>query len=184
MFAYHNDQTIKDKYVARAIEHRKADEILQGYGYWIDGKGCAIGCLAHVNSGAHEALEADVGIPLMVSRLADVIFEGLPSPDFKAWPQRFADSIRPGADLSLVGWQFLYWNLTENLVLHDSDNAEVQKTIIQCREAIKRCGGAICPLTKGEKVNESAALSAEYAARSAAYAKMANKLIELIEAAA
>ncbi len=194
MLAYHSKPELKKHCINEMALHRKADTLLQGYGYWKNGKGCAVGCL--VKGSNHEAYETEFGIPQMLARLEDSIFEGLPTEEAKKWPERFLKAIKPGADLSLVGWQFLYWNLTENLVLKDSDNAEVQKAIIQCREAIKRCGEAICPLTKGEKVDESAASaawsaesaasaarSAARSAASAAYVKMADKLIALLEAA-
>lgn len=38
-------------YLDRAAAHRKDDEIVQGYGYWKSGKGCAVGCLAHRDDG-------------------------------------------------------------------------------------------------------------------------------------
>jgi hypothetical protein len=43
LIAFHNDQKIKDKYLARVEAHRKADEIIKGK-YWENGKGCAVGC--------------------------------------------------------------------------------------------------------------------------------------------
>ena len=104
----------------------------------------------------------------MVTRLAGSIFEGLPKELSDFWPERFADAPKEGADLSLIGYKFMYWNLTENLVLKDSDDMAVQAVIIQCRNVIKQCAEAICPLTKGEKFDENAARSAANAAESAA----------------
>lgn len=57
--AFHNDQAIKNKYVARVIAHREADNIIRGTG-WDNGKGCAAldaaennsdmgGCSCHIN---------------------------------------------------------------------------------------------------------------------------------------
>ena len=45
MLAFHGKPELKQFYVERAIKHREADEIVQGYGYWENGKGCAVGCL-------------------------------------------------------------------------------------------------------------------------------------------
>jgi hypothetical protein len=43
MKAFHNDQAIKDKYIARVEAHIKADNLIRGTG-WYGGKGCAVGC--------------------------------------------------------------------------------------------------------------------------------------------
>ncbi len=63
--------------------------------------------------------------------------------------------------------------MTENLILADSDNEDVKKTIVDCRSAIKQCADVLYPLTKGEKIDSSAAYSAAaraaYSADSAAY---------------
>jgi len=80
------------KYIDRAIKHRKADEIVQGI-YWEDGKGCAVGCLAHANESAHEALEEQTGIPEWLIRLADTIFEGLEVGEYQKWPERFVTAM-------------------------------------------------------------------------------------------
>ncbi len=168
--AYHNDPKIKKAVINEMAKHRKADNLLQGYGYWSDGKGCAVGCL--IKGSNHKEYETQFGIPEMLAHLEDTIFEGLPKKGSVKWPERFLRAIKPGSDLSLVGYKFIYWNLTENLILKDSDSPEVQEVIIRCRKAIKQCAEAICPLTKGEPKNEKnldAARSAASAAWSAAW---------------
>lgn len=170
MQAYLNDEKVKASLITQLQAHYDADEIVKGR-YWEGGKGCAVGCTLHNSN--HAAYETKLGIPEMLAWLEDSIFEGLPNDKAKLWPIRFSKAIAVGADLSRVGYQFMYWNLTENLVLKDLDNKEVQAVIIQCRAAIAQCAKAICPLTKGQPVD-----------RSAAYEKMADKLIELIESAA
>ena len=166
--AYKNDEKIKRKFVNRAVKHRRADEIVKGL-YWNGKSGCCVGCLAHVNTDAHEALEEQANIPLMVSKLADSIHEGLPSGKYQKWPERFVKSIKTGSDLSLVGWKFLHWNLTENLILKDSQDKDVQKSIIECREAIKKCADVLAPMTKGKPVDKDAARSAARRAERAAW---------------
>ena len=42
MLAYHNAASIKSVILAELAMHRKADELVQGYGYWLDGKGCSV----------------------------------------------------------------------------------------------------------------------------------------------
>ena len=167
MQAYLNKKTVKTKLIEQLQAHYDADEIVKGK-YWEGGKGCAVGCTLHNSN--HVEYETKLGIPEMLARLEDTIFEGLPNDKAKLWPIRFSKAIAVGADLSLVGYQFMYWNLTENLVLKDSDDKEVQAAIVQCRAAIQQCAEAIRPLTKGQFFDESAARSAARSAESAASA--------------
>ena len=187
MLAYHNKPELKQSVLAEMAMHRKADRLIQGYGYWENDKGCAVGCL--IKSGNHAEYETKFGIPEMLAGLEDIIFEGLPEKESKEWPERFLKAIHTGSDLSRVGYQFMYWNLTKNLVLQDSDDAEVQAVIVQVRATIKQCADAICPLTKGEKLDKSIALAtqsvqsaaesaAESAARSARSARSAQLAAE------
>jgi hypothetical protein len=185
MLAYHNDPKIKTDILAQLARHRVADEIVKGR-YWEDGKGCAVGCTLH--SGNHAEYETRFGIPQMLARLEDCIFEGLPVEDARQWPERFMGAIQPGADLSRVGWQFLHWLLTDETVNPGISHPSV-------RETVKQCADVIALLTKGEPVArlaESAARSVELAVElaawsaesaAAAYVKMADKLISLTEAA-
>ena len=112
--AYHGQQSIKDTYLARVEQHRLADEIVQGYGYWQNGKGCAVGCTIHGSS--HDAYETELGIPRIIARLEDCIFEGLPAVAARTWPVRFLRSIRPGADLSLSHHRFFAWLMRSTLL--------------------------------------------------------------------
>lgn len=113
MLAYHDDPAIKAKYLGRVAAHRKADEIVQQYGYWRDGRGCAVGCTIHGDD--HDRYEAELGVPAMLAHLQDAIFEGLPVDEARDFPGAFLDAIPVGADLSRVGWRFLHWLLTEEL---------------------------------------------------------------------
>jgi hypothetical protein len=101
--AFHGKQKIKDYYAQRVRAHRLADEIRHGY-YWEYGKGCAVGCTLHSND--HAAYETELGIPRILARLEDGIFEELPTPEDTAWPQAFLEVIPVGADLSLVWPRF------------------------------------------------------------------------------
>ncbi len=200
MIAYHGNPEIKARVLAQLTAHARADEIVQGYGYWQGGRGCAVGCTIH--SGEHAEYETRFGIPQMIARLEDRIFEGLPVARARKWPIQFASAIVPGADLSRVGWLFLHWLLTDAKV-----NPRIEHPIV--RGAIKRCAVALVPLTKGQPVDVGAAWSAESAAysaawgagpkywnaarcaawsaarsaASAAYALMADKLLALLRAA-
>jgi hypothetical protein len=161
LIAYHNDQSNKDAILAQLAKHREADELIKGH-YWENGKGCAVGCTIY--SDDHMKYEAQFGIPVMLARLEDCIFEGLLNDKAKLWPERFMGAIKPGSDLSKVGWQFLHWLLTDEKV-----NPGIKHPTV--KTAVKRCADVVHQLSKGGTVDESAAWSAESAesaARSAA----------------
>ena len=73
LIAFHGDKSIKATYVKRVKEHEKADEIIKGR-YWENGKGCAVGCTIH--SSYHNSYETELGIPTVLAKLQDRIFEG------------------------------------------------------------------------------------------------------------
>jgi len=158
MLAYHNDPKIKTDILSQLQEHAAADQIVKGH-YWQDGKGCAIGCTIH--SDDHMDYETRFGIPIMLARLEDCIFEGLPNDAAKTWPIRFMSAIEPGIDLSTVGWKFLHWLLTDEEV-----NPGINHPIV--KDAVKRCADALLPLTVGQSIDISAASAAWSAARAAA----------------
>ncbi len=169
MQAFHNDVSIKARYVGRVLAHREADEIAHGY-YWEKGKGCAVGCTIH--SGNHAAYEPQIGAPIMLARLEDRLFEGMSNGRSKEFPLQFLQATKVGADLSLVGWKFLHWLLTEELVgRNDPKIAAV----------IKRCADVLVPLTKGLPADkDEARAAAADAARKACYERMADKLLLLM----
>jgi hypothetical protein len=122
MQAYHADTELKNRFVTLLEGHAAADRIVQGR-YWERGRGCAVGCsiesmrqisgrkdLAHDD---HAVYEEMIGVPRILARLEDGIFEGLPSEEAQSWPIRFASAIRPGADLSLVWSRFAVWLLVD-----------------------------------------------------------------------
>jgi hypothetical protein len=110
MLSYHNDPAIKEKYLARVRAHAADDELIHGT-YWQDGKGCAVGCTVH--SADHSAYEVELGIPRVLARLEDGIFEGMKNGRSKHWPEQFLSAIEVGRDLSLVWPRFAVWLLTD-----------------------------------------------------------------------
>ena len=110
--AFHGDPAIKAKYLDRVRAHQLADQLIQKT-TWDDKtqKGCAIGCTLHNYS--HSAYENELGIPRVLARLEDGIFEGLSVPDSKQWPARFLEAIQVGADLSMVWPRFAHWLLAD-----------------------------------------------------------------------
>ena len=100
LLAFHGNPEIKEKYLARVAAHRAADELVQGFGYWQADhaghfKGCAVGCTLH--SSDHAAYEVELGIPQILARIEDGIFERLPAKRAKTWPEEFLKAAEVGA---------------------------------------------------------------------------------------
>jgi hypothetical protein len=110
MQAFLGKAEIKEKFLARVRAHRAADELIKGT-YWENGKGCAVGCTVH--SGNHATYETQLGIPRILARLEDGIFEALPNGSAMLWPEQFLSAIEPGADLSMVWPRFAVWMLVD-----------------------------------------------------------------------
>ena len=110
MIAFHGETGVKEKYIKRVKAHALADEIVHGR-YWENGKGCAVGCTIH--SPNHRSYEQELGIPRILAHLEDRIFEGMQNGHSKKFPLRFLSAIEPGADLSLVWYQFAHWLLAD-----------------------------------------------------------------------
>lgn len=163
MVAYHGDYKIKETYVLRMRWHLAADELLQRFGYWRNGKGCAVGCTIHASD--PRRYETELGIPQNIARLEDGIFEGLSEEDYKRWPLEFLEAIKPGADLTGVADLFIHW------VLMDEENgvlkyAKKAKSVA----AIKAVGKLYARKIKGEKIKKSKWSAAYAAASSTAFA--------------
>ena len=140
---------------SEVAKHVAADQVIQGM-YWDDEdqKGCFIGCLAHANDAL--SLKTKYGIPLMLTRIAENIFEGLPSGKAVKFFKKFPKSVAcDNKDLSLVGWKFLQFEL-ENLP-HKTE--EVQDVI-----------DGISKLARGEKWRKDEARDAAADADDAAVA--------------
>ena len=67
--AFHGRSATKQKYLKRLRSHMLADQILQGYGCWKNGKGSAVGCTVHGTLFA--AYETELGIPAQLAGLVD-----------------------------------------------------------------------------------------------------------------
>jgi hypothetical protein len=163
--AFHGKATIKATYLARVRKHQRLDELIHGT-YWANGKGCAVGCTIH--SANHAAYETELGIPRILARLEDRIFEGMANGKASRWPSGFLNAIRVGADLSLVWPRFAVWLLVDKrtgVIRHAKTDAQ--------RAAIQRVADLYGKVVKGEPVADSdwraAAADAAYDAASAAY---------------
>jgi hypothetical protein len=121
-----------EQFLGWVTAHKEADEYRQGV-YWEGGKGCAVGCVLHdayrnpvvaeslavmdenidyLEYSEHRLFEPLFGIPRILARLQDRIFEGLPTEDAKLFPLQFAQALRPGIDTPTCGTSLrsgCYW---------------------------------------------------------------------------
>lgn len=96
-----------DKLRQEVAAHVAADSIVQGI-YWDAEykRGCFIGCLGRSQDPTIN--EVTYGLPVMVQRIAESIFESLPANEAKAFFATLPDAVGcDGKDLTRVGWQFL-----------------------------------------------------------------------------
>ena len=175
MIAFHGDSNIKTKYVERIKAHALADEIVHGQ-YWQHGKGCAVGCTIH--GANHARYEKELGVPRVLARLEDRIFEGMGNGDSKEFPLRFLLAIEPGADLSLVWNQFAHW-----LLVDEKDGVFQRAKTKKTKDAIQLVANLHGRAARGLLVERSewvsarevaAAAYADAAADAAAYAAAAD----------
>ena len=162
--AFHGKQEIKDKYLAQLNAHKIADEIIKGQ-YWQEGKGCAVGCTVH--SEQHSAYETELGIPTVLAKLEDRIFEGLPNNEAKDFPIQFLSAINVGADLSNVWRKLMIWILvdeTHGVV----EYAKNKKVVTNVADAFKDSLTKTIPIETWVKLR-NAADAAGYTADAAGY---------------
>jgi hypothetical protein len=92
--------------LSKEVEHHvECDKIRQG-SYWDGSHGCFIGCLSH--SGDTAEVQGKYGLPIMLLRIAEDIFESLPLEEAQAFFAALPTAVGcDNKDLSKVGWQFL-----------------------------------------------------------------------------
>jgi len=173
------NQELKDEIVAEIIKHRKQDQIIQGsYGKNVNGvwKGCAVGCAIHslnlkkgktLEVSSHKVYETEFGIPEILARLEERIFEGLSVEDSKTWPENFMSAIPVNVDLSLVWPKLAVFILTDakyGVIKHAENKDDVQ--IVSDLYSKVIAGGPV----RGDDWKASAAAANAAAHASAAYA--------------
>ncbi len=154
-----------DKLRIAVAAHVAADTIVQGI-YWDEQnhRGCFIGCLAHDDD--PEINEAEYGLPIMLQRIAEDIFEALPAADAKVFFAALPDAVGcDGKDLSRVGWQFLAAEL-RSLPPQPADIQEVIDPVIAGMDRL--ANGQDWPAATAKAAANAAANAAyAYAARAA-----------------
>ena len=191
--AFHNDHSIKQKYLDRIIAHEKADEIIKGT-YWEGGKGCAVGCTLH--SSDHARYESELGIPSWLGYVQDRLFEGMPR--HKTFPRRFIQSIPVG----FSDWTTLYHDycifllrdicpparnpklralITHIIHLHETRETNPKVWDDAAADAYATAY-ATAALASSSSAAALAYATAAKNARKQAYAKIADHLLEMFEA--
>ena len=173
MRAFTDTEQTKDSLLASLAGHREQDRLKKGT-YWDNGRGCAVGCTLHDfrpgEEGKHSLYEPLFGIPRDLALLEDGIFENLLDEDSLAWPERFTRAIPVGADLSLVTRRFLHWLLS-------GDDSPIAKW--RDDEHVRR----VRELYERELAGDQPTEDEWAAAWAAACRTMADKVVELLEAA-
>jgi hypothetical protein len=178
--AYHNDPALRDATLAQMRGHASADQIRQGH-YWkrqgTTYRGCAVGCLTHDAEGGHHLYPTRWGIPQMLARLEDRIFEALAPEEARAWPVAFLSAIPLGADLSLVWPRFglaLLSDPEHGSVRHTREGSLQRAAVAHVAALFQRTvDGEIVPIgiwTEARRAAAAAANAAAYAANAAAAA--------------
>lgn len=185
MLSFHNDISIKKKYLNRVIKHRELDNIIKGIG-WENGKGCAVGCTLEDYN--HERYPVELGIPIWLAKLEDIIFENLNNDESKYWPELFLKSIPVGVNLEKIKHQLSIIrinNLLEiqnKLLLENKKNLEIFLQVINSIKLIKKCHELDLNNNCFEWYSAiSAAWSSSSAARLAAFKKESENLINLLK---
>jgi hypothetical protein len=125
--AFHNDPSVKEKYLARVNAHMAADNLIRGVG-WENGRGCAVGCTLEAYE--HDRYETELGIPEWLARLEDQIFEGMSEEKSRTWPRDFLSAIPIGASLEKIKGPFLVIVLQSTLETFDHEKFPAVKAAI------------------------------------------------------
>ncbi len=140
MYSYHNDQTVKDKYVLRMQKHIEMDELVQGTGWDIyDTKGCAVGCT--LNSYDHDGYETELGLPVWLAYLEDTLHEGVSQEYAKTFALNFLQAIPLGlsdSDFNKINAKFLILLIKDNLIQIEKVNI-TDKLKKHMMDTIKKC---------------------------------------------
>ena len=164
--AFHNEKSIKLKYVKRMSDHIKADELIHGEG-WKDGKGCAVGCT--LNRYDHACYQNELGLPEWLARLEDSLFENMSIEKSKTFPLLMLQAIPIGVNLDKT-----YHKMQIYILELAKQNVKAEFDYV-----INAIDGVIDYHLKCA----SGFFKTRSAARSAAFDKMADKLLELLKEA-
>jgi hypothetical protein len=180
MLSYHNDISIKEKYVKRMQDHIAADELIRGVGFE-SGRGCAVGCT--LNNYAHSQYPVELGIPEWLARLEDRLFENMSKKKSKTFPLLFLEAIKPGVDLEKIKAPFLIFILQSVLTKFDHEKFPAITSSIDDVIALYESGETDVEKFRAARRSAAAADAAAYA-YAVAYAAVADAAAAYAAAAA
>lgn len=196
MRAFNSDPALKATIRRGLAEHREADRLVRGVYYdRRHGRGCGVGCTlatvarqtgAVIKPSDHSAYATHLGIPTELAWLEDMLFERLSPGRHQAWPERFIGAIQPGADLSMVWPRLAVWLLRVELAPHYAANSAVRDACHGVAALYERIVAGLAVDTdewRAAEVEAAARVVVDWAAVAAAYDRIADQLIELLEAA-
>lgn len=179
MKTFKGNNELKAKLLAEIKKHREMDAIVQGtYGKG-EGKkwrGCAVGCAIKslnningkdFNTSDHSLYETEFGIPRILAKLEDRIFEGLAVEESKTFPERFIEAVPVGVDLEMVWPKFIVW------VIGDEKHGVIQYARPDGKKAIQKVIDLYNRKIAGEKIDVNEWLGARKATDAAADAAIA-----------
>jgi hypothetical protein len=203
IFTFPNPRITKAAFVAALREHRAADRIVAGTydgiydaadappGAWI--YGCAVGCslrscaeiagIKITNYSDHARYEPLIGVPEIIARLEDRIFEGLTGDAQLDWPVRFGEALPEGADLSMVWPRFALWLLSEEVPQRTIRGTSLAALADVATLYSEWCAGTKPAMNRWVKARENVAAYAD-AAAAVAYAIAADAAAAVAYAAA
>lgn len=148
MLAFNNQTAIKQKYVSRALLHQQNGDYMQDYGYWKNGKGSALGCLAEDATQPASILLEEANLPEALTYLMEQLFEKLPHEEYQRWAHRFISGIEVGTELAHVANRFVVWILSQEIAkrFEVSDYPEITGLGIQLTALyLRQIKGPACP---------------------------------------
>jgi hypothetical protein len=184
VISFHGNAEIKEAKIIALNTHKELDNLIQRtYFDSSERKGCAVTCTMFTpeefasgevdTSNIHARYVTELGIPRIIARLEDKIFEGLPVAESKNWPLDFMNAIPVGVDLENVWRKFMIWLLVDNTegVIKYAKSEDSRKAIENIAAAFER--SLVTEVSKSEWLNlrdtayKSAAAAAAAAAASA-----------------
>jgi len=166
-----------DRLRGEIARHIEANAVRGGH-YWDGHTGCFIGCLAHSDDAT--VLTREYGLPEMLVRLCESVFERLPQSDRPIFFREVGEAVgEDGRDLTRVGWAFLADTLRH---LPDTETREVVQPVIAGMDRL--AVGQYWPDAAARAATARAAVAAARAAAWAARAATARAAVAAARAAA
>ena len=162
---FYNEPELKESLLRYTKEHQEADAYKRGS--WVfdeianNGakKGCFYGCMTQSEDNTLEKAAKQYGLPLWYVHVTEKIYEGLPEDEWLEFPYQAIEVLPVGIDTNKIRSLFNY-KLLEDQLRFCKENEQVTDAIKECMKLFE---------DDFDKIDYSAAASAESAAASAAW---------------